>query len=132
MQINYGFPCNSSEVEFGYGVLCILGKLIRKYCVTFWWVTKEERGFEILGTKSVKVGDGGLKIPNFSAMSFLNAPLNNMKFGPGAKINEKIARSKKFSHEVIIPKFYFIINFPNETETLKPSAHVILVTCSTT
>ena len=47
--------------------------------------------FETLMAKTVKEG-GGSKIPNFSATSFLNGPLNNMKFGPGDKINEKIVR----------------------------------------
>ena len=75
-------------------------------------------------------GGGGSKIPNFSATSFLNGPLNNMKFGPGDKINEKIVRWKKFSHGLIMPNFYFIINFPNKTD-LKPSADVVLTTCPT-
>lgn len=51
--------------------------------------------FETLMAKTVnkgRGGGGGSKIPNFSATSFLNGPLNNMKFGPGDKINEKIVR----------------------------------------
>ena len=87
--------------------------------------------WNINGKDCQRGGKGaGSKIPNFSATSFLNGPLNNMKFGPGDQINEKIVRWKKFSHELIMPNFYFIINFPNKTDW-KPSADLVLTTFST-